>query len=207
MKKYTFILVMFSLIFILVVGLKTKNPDYESTNYYLMKDNEYTSGNYAIDINKEEEVIGFSDYVFIAKIVEEKGTIYKDVKRTSSGREISTPYTHYSVIVVENLKGELLKSEEIEINKYGGCVMNKDELLLLEGDCFFKPGKYYLIMASAQSDGSLLQTAPTAHFEFNELEFSKIKDSNKYEYFIEKVKNQVKYERKRFKANKDNSTD
>ena len=69
----------------------------------------YLHADFAIDMNNPYEVIGFSDYYFIAQVVKEEKVEYRDpvVVETKNGtKEVSTPYTHYTIRVIKNIKGE-----------------------------------------------------------------------------------------------------
>ncbi len=58
------------------------------------------------------EVVGLVDYVFVAKVIHNEGTIYKDVvmieDKEGIPKELGSPYT---IEVVDNIKGRLLSKE------------------------------------------------------------------------------------------------
>lgn len=68
----------------------------------------YIHGDYVIDMQNPKEVIGLGDYVFVAQVNEELETEYRNVKEVGS-KKIATPYTIYSITVIDNLKGNIKK--------------------------------------------------------------------------------------------------
>ena len=96
----------------------------------------YLHADFAIDMNNPNEVIGFSDHYFIVQVVKEEKVEYRDpvVVETKNGtKEVSTPYTHYTIRVIKNIKGELPTEENILLIKCGG--RSKDgQMILYEND-------------------------------------------------------------------------
>jgi len=76
---------------------------------------------YAINVNNLEELIGDADYVFVGEVLKNDGVEYKKpvvVETELGSKEYKSPYTNYSLKVVENIKGNLVSN--IEISKVGG---------------------------------------------------------------------------------------
>lgn len=88
---------------------------------------DYSYASYAYDTSTPEKAIGFADYVFVAKVNNILRTEYKYPTETVIDGKIKTvyvPYTIYSITVIENIKGEIIKNKDIEIMQYGG--LNED---------------------------------------------------------------------------------
>lgn len=196
----------YALSFLLVISgfFLVKENHHIETDYSKINDIEYVDSNHAIDINNMYEVTGFADYVFVAKIVEQKETVYRNVNKTSSGRTTGIPYTEYTVEVLDNLKGNLKKNTPFSLYKFGGKSKSGEHVILQKGDTFFESGKYYIIMAAGQPDGTILQSSPTAYYEFDVEGKSEIMSSKSYSDFKKYVKDEVKYERERFKSQNEN---
>jgi hypothetical protein len=88
--------------------------------------------NFVIDIYNTPELVGFSDNVFLGKVIAKKGS-------KSIG---SIPETQYKVEVIQNIKGNL--NGVVEINQQGGHKWNK--LILMEGDKLLEAGNTYLFV-------------------------------------------------------------
>ena len=84
----------------------------------------YLRGTFSIDYSDLNAVVGDADYVFVGTVASEEGTVYKDAVtvETDDGktREVSGPYTNYTVNVTKNIKGNLVTDTAIPIQKSGG---------------------------------------------------------------------------------------
>lgn len=123
------------------------------------------------DIYNVNKKVGVSDYVFVADVITVGETEYRSVWQNNEDGEIKTygdPYTHFTVKVVDNIKGSLITGESIELVKDGGVSMDKSVLVLYEGDKLPEQGKRYIFLATAQNDGSLLISGPTSNPEYSD---------------------------------------
>ena len=72
----------------------------------------YLRGTFSIDYSDLNAVVGDADYVFVGTVASEEGTVYKDAVtvETDDGktREVSGPYTNYTVNVTKNIKCNLV---------------------------------------------------------------------------------------------------
>lgn len=130
----------------------------------------YLKGSFVVDVNSPAEVIGDADYVFVATVNDLVGTEYKDpvsMETETGSKEVATPYTNYKVIVTDNIKGELQKNTEIELQKFDGLSSSKDQYLVFEDDVLPQVGKTYIFVAYAQDDGSLLVSGPNSNILLN----------------------------------------
>lgn len=156
-------------------------------------------GSYTIDVYSYEELAGNADYVMIGKVVEELGVDYKFPVMTESKdgtqKEVSRPYTKYSVEVIENLKGELSQEEPIVITKDGGITKDGKFCKLHESDTLPVKGNEYVFYIYAQEDGRNLASGPNSSIPLsdNRKELSTISEKAMLdrESILEKVRNGV----------------
>lgn len=141
----------------------TNNKNVATSNLpvYTMK------GDFVYDTGNVNESVGIADYVFLGKVIAQKGTTYEDVITTEDENgeplEQGTPYTGYTVQVEENIKGELQTDDPIELKKHGGITQDSKSVILFDDDCLPEVGKEYIFLAYAQPDGSLLVSGPNSN--------------------------------------------
>lgn len=163
----------------------------------------FLTGSYSIDVNDLSQVVGDADYVFVAEVREEVETIYKNavmIETADGVKEISDPYTEYSIVIIDNIKGSLKKNEEFKILKHGGISNDNNSIVLYEDDSLLETNKCYIISAYAQPDGSLLISGPNSSLILEETSLSEIISSEKYKEYKNALKNEVITDRKRYKA-------
>lgn len=160
----------------------------------------YDDASFMVDVNNPEEIVGWGDYVFVAKIEAELRTEYTNIYESEDGTITGKPYTVYSITVIDNLKGKLKKNQGIEFFKHGGVNYDGKSISLLEGDQLLECGKYYILVAAAESDGRLGQGMPNAAIELDAEDKQDIVSNEEYKNFKKYVKNEVKMDRKRFVA-------
>ena len=156
-------------------------------------------GCYTIDVYSYEELAGDADYVMIGKVVEELGVKYEFPIMTENEdgtpKELSKPYTEYSVEVIENLKGELSQEEPIIISKDGGITKDGKFCDLYESDTLPVEGNEYVFYVYAQEDGRNLVSGPNSSIPLsdNRKELSTISEEAMLdrESILEKVRNGV----------------
>lgn len=105
---------------------------------------------FVYDTESKEESVGMVDHVFLGKVVSNDGT---------SDREDS-PYTNYTVQVLENIKGSLTTDTPIQIAKHGGVYKDGSSVYLFENDVLPEVDQTYVFLAYAQKDGSLTVSGP-----------------------------------------------
>jgi len=160
-------------------------------------------GSYSINVENVNEIVGDADYVFVAKVNSEVETIYKNpvtIETESGTREVSDPYTKYSITVIDNLKGKLKKNTDFEILKNGGITEDKKSVVLYEDDNLLEIGKYHILAGYAQPDGSLLVSGPNSSILLPASNKEEVVSSHEYKKYKKAVENEVKTERKRFKS-------
>lgn len=150
-------------------------------------------GSFIINVENLNEIVGDCDYVFVAKVVEELETIYKDfvtIETETGDKEVGNPYTPYKIIITENIKGNLITDTEVDILKFGGVSQDKDAIYIFENDELLQVGKTYIISAYTQLDGSLLISGPNSNKLVNDNAKSRI-SSPIYKDYINAFENQV----------------
>lgn len=181
----------------LIFGIMRHSASDETTISYL-------KGTFSIDYNDLNAVVGDADYVFAGKVASEEGTVYKGAVtvETDGGktREVSSPYTNYTVNVTKNIKGNLMTDKAVPIQKSGGLSEDGSQCFVYEGHELPVVGNEYIFFAYAQPDGSLLISGPVSNIsvsgDTNEITSSG--DSEEYDEIMDAYKNQVDSGRTRF---------
>ena len=170
----------------------------------------YDSGSYMVDVNNPAEVVGWGDYVFLARVDSELRTEYTNLRQNEDGTITGKPYTVYSITVLKNLKGNLRENESIEFFKHGGVNYDGRSISLLEGDQLLESGKCYILIAAAESDGRLGQGMPNSAIEVNALTASQVDTYStdaEYADYSEYTQNEVACERTRYHSTYEDSSE
>lgn len=117
--------------------------EYIGTNKYPYDTYQVT---YSIDVENLQEVVGDSDYVIVAEV-----TGYVETTYSASG----FPLTEYSIQVVENIKGTLDTSREINLLKEGGLNEENSAFIVYENDFLPQVGGTYIFCLYGQSSGAI----------------------------------------------------
>lgn len=157
------------------------------------------------DIDNINAVVGDADNVFVGYVDKLEGTEYKfpvTVETENGTKEVSSPYTNYSITVIDNIKGKLKKNQNIPIQKSGGqSEEDKNLYLLYEGDFLPEEGKYYIFTSYNQPDGSILISGPNSNVEINAESKSEIVSAKEYKDYKKAVQNEEKTNnRQRFES-------
>lgn len=165
----------------------------------------FLRGTFSIDYRDLNAVVGDADYVFVGTIVSKDGTVYKDAVTVENSdgkiREVSSPYTNYTVDVVENIKGNLITDTAIPIQKSGGFSQDGSQCFIYEGDELPIVGNTYIFFAYAQPDGSLLVSGPVSNIStsIDTNDIMSVSDTPiEYSEVIETYNNQIDSGRTRF---------
>lgn len=174
-------------------------------------------GSYAIDVDSFSELAGSADYVIVGKVTDELDTLYKWPvmleNEDGTKREVSMPYTNFSVEVVKNLKGELSQEVEITITKSGGLTKDGNMYVLDKNDILPSVDGSYVFYIYAQEDGSNLSVGPNSTIPLDDVEGRKV--STRYvqdegqnsdrilEQVMEGVEHQIISDRERSVSNDD----
>ena len=115
-------------------------------------------------------------------------------------REVSGPYTNYTVNVTKNIKGNLVTDTAIPIQKSGGLSEDGSQYFVYEGDELPVVGNEYIFFAYAQPDGSLLISGPVSNMSVsdNTSDIAPFSDSTEYSDNVDAYNNQVDSGRTRF---------
>lgn len=165
----------------------------------------YLRGTFSIDYSNLNAVVGDADYVFLGNVVSEDDTVYKDVatieNEDGTTREVSSPYTNYTIKVMENIKGNLTTDLAIPVQKSGGLSEDGTQYFLYEGDELPIVGENYIFFAYAQPDGSLLISGPISNMSIsNEAnnDISLFSTTTEYDDVVDAYNNQIDSGRTRF---------
>lgn len=198
MKK-PFILIMLAITFIIGACSNETGGPIDKNQLPIMK----LAGSFSINVENINEIVGDADYVFVANVNSEIETIYKNpvVIETKYGpKEVSDPYTKYSITIIDNIKGKLKKNTELEILKRGGMTQDRKSIVLYEHDQLLEVGKLYIIAAYAQPDGSLLISGPNSSIVLPVTNNNEIASSSEYKKYKKAFENEIKTDRERFKS-------
>lgn len=128
-------------------------------------------GSFSINFDNINELVGDADYVFVGTVISEDGTEYKHpiMGEAADGEEyeIASPYTNYTISVLDNIKGELVTDTEVPIQKSGGLAQDGSQYFVYEEDELPEQGSVYIFYAYAQPDGSLLVSGPNSNEKIN----------------------------------------
>lgn len=136
---------------------ETYSINYNEKDYKDLPIN-YIAASYAYDTSTPEKATGVADYCFIAKINGILRTEYRHPSQVvRDGVEVTVydPYTVYSVEVIDNIKGEVIKTKSLEVVQHGGITSDGSQIVLMEGMDLLKVGEYYILLPYTASDGRL----------------------------------------------------
>ena len=157
---------------------------------------QYVSGMNVINIKNPKEVVGFGDYVFVARVDEE----IKNVHSSAEDLDPGIPMTTYSITVIDNLKGKIKKNTPVELSKIGGISSSSNMVTLLEGDTMLEEDKYYILVAAGNHDGSIVQAAATGAVKLDVTSEEEIVSSQAYKDYEKYIEEEVEYQRPRYKS-------
>ena len=151
-----------------------------------------SEGCFVYDTGDAREAVGYADYVFTGKLVSYDGVHYDQ----------TIPLSEYTVQVLENIKGSLVTSRPIHVVKDGGVMKDHKSVSIWSGDSLPESGKTYIFLGSAGPDGTIMISGPNSNVEITG-------NDPKIEEYKDAYKNEVVYERERYRAADDdpNKTD
>lgn len=100
---------------------------------------------YMFDVENPRALAGFADNVFLGKVLDKQGTVYRKGHRTM-------PWTLYEVVVTDNIKGNLVG--KISILQQGGYSPEDKNTYLIHGDQLLGPGAEYLFVTRADKSSN-----------------------------------------------------
>jgi len=159
-------------------------------------------GSFLIDVNNPYELVGDAGYVFVATVNEAHTEyLYPATMENAEGGTtvVTTPYTSYTVSVIENIKGELITEEQIQLLKRGGLAEDKKAYYIFEDDFLPEVGGTYIFIAYGQEDGALLVSGPNSNSEITLSTASRsngnlaeaIKEAPEYKEMLDAYENQI----------------
>lgn len=128
-------------------------------------------GTFVINVDDQRELAAFADYVFVGEVLKNEGYEYRNpvAMEDGNGNEImrGSPYTNYTVKVLENIKGNLIMDKGIPIVKEGGLSEDGSCYEMFEDDELPVEKEIYIFYAYAQKDGSLLLSGPNSNIKID----------------------------------------
>lgn len=139
-----------------------------------------------------------ADYVFAPSAPQNDGTRYEDTRTVedSSGdpKEVGTPYTSFTVQVLNNIKGELQTTNPITLIKHGGVSQGQKAVYVYENDQLPQENATYIFLTYAQPDGSLLVSGPNSNISVDTAaaaDAESVEESDVYQTYKEAYENEV----------------
>lgn len=155
-----------------------------------------THGTYEYNPYKLEESVGINNYVFVGEVIDYQSTEYQDygTLEDENGNEykVGTPYSNYTVRVIENIKGELVTDKDIMVKKFGGVTEDKESVILCEDDELPVSGNIYVFLTFVQPDGSLLIAGPKSNVRLDGIDnMEDIRSDETVQKYVRAFDNQV----------------
>lgn len=196
--KYVLIPVFTPVILIITLLLIFTNKNSYSGKLYKDLPVTYTYNVKLFDDSTPEKAIGISDYVFVAKVNKIIRTEYRNPVEIETSlitkKTVYDPYTHYSLSVIQNIKGELITSSPIELIQYGGLNKDGKSYVWIEDGCeLFEVGKYYIFLAATwnHTDGEIIEVSDANRRVFLGDDYNSTSSKNKILRYIEAYKNEI----------------
>ncbi len=120
-----------------------------------------------------KELVENNQYVFVAKVDKYVETKYNK----------ENPETVYNLDILENLKGDLSVSENIDVVKTGGLLKNSDAFVLWDDDVLPAVGETYIFVCN-DDNGTVKCASPKS----NALAGNDYKNSKIYSEYVEVCK-------------------
>lgn len=204
-KKIHKLILVAILIVISVEGCGKETGIDQSTNKAEIP-TEMMQGSYAIDVDNPAEVVGSSDYTFVGYVDELIDTEYMFpgfIETETGDKKTSSPFTNYSITVLENIKGELPVGKSIPIQKDGGLAEDQSCYIIYERDSLPEVGKTYIFVIYTQRDGTLSISGPNSNIlldtqiDIKNRSSVDFTNSDVFNTYLDAYKNQIVSERKR----------
>lgn len=125
----------------------------------------YTSAIWMYDTATPEKAMGISDYSFVARVNKILRTEYKnpvEVKITADGKKnkiVYDPYTIYEITIIDNIKGEIITTEPIELMQFGGLNKDGKSYTFLNDSGLLTLGNYYIFLANVWPEENILEVS------------------------------------------------
>jgi hypothetical protein len=166
---------------VVVLGAVIMKPSEPVGNY-----SSSDQANFACDSWGINEAVGRADFVFVGTVVQNNGTRYESD---------DMPFTDYTIIVEQNIKGNLITGEPIPVSKEGGISKDKSQVKLFASDLLPEEGKTYIFSVYVEEDGALLISGPDSNVPLDSTSEENDALISKY---VDAVENQVEYDITRY---------
>lgn len=129
------------------------------------------------------QVTTYASYVFVAEVVSYDKTVYEN----GDGEK---PITYYTIRVIDNIKGSLIRNKEITLTKAGGLRRGtKHTYLISDGDTLPKVGSMY-VFAAVVKNGELYCSMANSVSEINST-IAEFREDEVYKRYVESCENVV----------------
>lgn len=138
---------------------------------------ERIEGDPIADFNDKKILVGSTDYVFIGKVISQKGQI-----------NLHLPITQFNVKILKEIKGNF-NQDEVVISQYGGYTEDEEGnkiLTVFEDDHLLDINKKYMFTANKQKDGNILIIPEYGNVKIKDINHQNVLDKE----FEEAYKNQ-----------------
>lgn len=110
-----------------------------------------TDPSYTFDVEDPRVLVGWADNVFLGKVADKLGTVYRKGHRTM-------PWTLYEVTVTDSIKGSL--PDKVSVLQEGGYSPEDRNIYLMQGDQLLGPGAEYLFITRFDKASNLHVLVP-----------------------------------------------
>ena len=129
------------------------------------------------------QVTTYASYVFVAEVVSYDKTVYED----GDGEK---PVTYYTIRVIDNIKGSLIRNKEIPLTKAGGLRKGtKHTYLISDGDTLPKVGSMY-VFAAVVKNGELYCSMANTVAEINST-IAEFRENAVYQRYVASCENVI----------------
>lgn len=134
-----------------------------------------------------EEIMGYADYVFVGKVIGDPISIQKNML-SSKDTVLNIPHTIYSVEVLNNIKGDL--TQTVEIQRLGG-LDESGKYYRVAGDILPVEGETYIFIAKAQEDGTLIDGGMNYSIVYSEEALERVENAVQNQKVFEDVEHRT----------------
>ncbi len=163
-------------------------------NYVPTKIERFGSSVSIINLTDLREVVGYKEYVFVARVIETYD--YYTAKNVRKFPDIvnyyDMPFTECRVEIVKNIKGTLKENIETSFYKVGGISISRTEIYLYENDLIPEKDKYYIFMGMAHPDGTMTGGGTNGTIALEDgIDKNNLESSAIYQKYVDAYKNQI----------------
>lgn len=160
-KRFIFLIPILLLIIAcgIFVGLDRRSTQTTATivplpSNYNQLETVYSPAQVLFNLSDKAKLAASTDYIFVGYLDKIVGTSYRDI-REIGGKQTGTPYTHFLITDLFNIKGRLQTDKSLPVEMFGGVDINETCVLLTESKSIPEEGHYYIFMVSVSEQDEL----------------------------------------------------